>query len=229
MPETVDCRSIGDPGTELKGPAPDRFQPMTTTIEPEQLRWFRAWVEQAAGEPGPAGSATCYAPEEFGRVVVVRHPGTEVVAGLPGRVPFRGDPGEEGEPAPAQKRVLERLLLDVTGAGAPATLASYDPLPGQPGPLPAEAVRVGDPDHIDYLLLGGELAELTYTPWERRWAEEQQVTVLWPNDRQWWLHSDPDSSFTVVGCDDSLADRLLDEPVLRAVTWPGRERGSPHG
>ncbi len=199
----------------------DSVRDMTTAVDPDQLDWFRGWTARASAA-GPREVITLYVPEQFGRVVVVRHPGTVVVEVGPGHVPFRGHPGEEGEPAPFQKWPLERLLVEVSGASAPATLASYDPRPDQPGRLQAEATRVPDPNHIDYLLVGGMLAELTYTAWEARFDEEQPLTVLWPNDRRWWLHSDPDSSFTVVGCDDDVAERLLAEPVLLPVEWPGR-------
>jgi hypothetical protein len=196
---------------------------MTGPVDPDQLSWFRRWVERCdAGRL--RDRALRYAPQGFARVVVVLHPGTEVAEQTRNGTPFRGDSSTEGSPSPGQKRRLEDLLVETSGARAPATLASYDPVPhAEPDPLLAHATRVSDPDHIDYLLVGGELAELTYTPWEERWPYEQPVTVLWPEDRRWWLHSDPDSSFTVLGCDDALAERLLAEPVLRAVEWPGRE------
>jgi hypothetical protein len=203
------------------------FRAMTTTVDPEQLRWFRSWVELCDAEPPPTDNAVHYLPPGFARVLVVRHPGTEVVAENRDGTPFRGDPSTEGHPSAEQKRRLEQLLMATSGEGAAATLAGYDPVPDDPEPLLAEATRVRT--HIDYLLVGGVLAELTYTPWEARWPYERPVSVLWPNDRRWWLHSDPDSSFTVVGCDDELAERLLAEPVLRAVEWPGRERGDVHG
>lgn len=208
--------------------APDMFRAMTTTVDPVQLRWFRDWVEQCDAEPPSTEPAVQYVPQGFARVVVVLHPGTKVAeVSERDRAPFRGDPSSEGHPSAEQKRRLEQLLRQDSGERAAATLASYDPIPEDPEPLLAEAARVRA--HIDYVLVGGLLTELTYTPWEARWPYERPLTVLWPGDRRWLLHSDPDSSFTVVGCDDSLADRLLDEPVLRAVTWPGRERGSPHG
>ncbi len=55
-----------------------------------------------------------------------------------------------------------------------------------------------------------------YTAWEARWDCEQPVTMLWPADRSWCLSSDPDLSYTVIGCDHTLAGRILAEPVLRA-------------
>lgn len=55
-----------------------------------------------------------------------------------------------------------------------------------------------------------------YTAWEAGWDYEQPVTMLWPADRTWCLSSDPDLSCTVIGCDHTLAARILAEPVLRA-------------
>ncbi|GAA2636102.1 hypothetical protein SMC26_39155 [Actinomadura fulvescens] len=208
---------------------------MIERIAPDQLAWFAAWVaasaEQADGPPLPAA---------YERTIAVLHPGAEpATSGL--TAPFHGPSSAEGHPSDTQKTVLDRILLTTTGPGAPACLASYDADPGSgtellitstgPGPAspPDNAVSADSPGdsslddlaerasgHIAYLLVAGPLQDLVYTAWEARWDYEQPVTMLWPADRTWCLSSDPDLSYTVVGCDETLAARLLAEPILRA-------------
>ncbi|WP_067812706.1 hypothetical protein [Actinomadura kijaniata] len=208
---------------------------MLERIAPDQLSWFAAWVaasaEQADGPPLPAA---------YDHTIAVLHPGAEpATSDL--TAPFLGPSSTEGHPSDGQKTVLERILLTTTGPDTPACLASYDADPGSgtdliitstgPGPAspPDDAVSPGSPGepplddlaervsgHIAYFLVAGSLQELLYTAWEARWDYEQPVTVLWPADRTWCLSSDPDLSYTVLGCDHALAARLLAEPVLRA-------------
>ncbi|MBF6196296.1 hypothetical protein U3653_31415 [Nocardia sp. CDC186] len=208
---------------------------MLERIAPHQLAWFAAWVadsaEQADGPPLPA---------TYDHTIAVLHCDAEpATSGV--TAPSQGSSGTEGHPSDRQKAVLDRILLTTTGPGAPACLASYDADPG-PGPAllitatsadsvpPSDdavsAHALGDPPlgeiaervngHIAYLLVAAPLQDLVYTAWEARWDYEQPVTMLWPADRTWCLSSDPDLSYTVIGCDHTLAARILAEPVLRA-------------
>lgn len=102
---------------------------------------------------------------------------------------------------------------------APATLASYDPVPDRPFDPPMDrAVRVGG--HVDYLLVAGQLGSLTPSAWVRSVGEDPSVTALWPDDRAWCLYGDPDLDVTVLGGTAQLCARALAVAGLGAVPWP---------
>ena len=163
------------------------------------------------------GAGTAYLPPGFQRSIVIMHPHT---AHRPDRgadaVPFGGRSSEEGSPSPAQQAVVRSLLLAASGLAAPATAALYDGTPGVPWPPPLDEVGHRLVSHIEYAVVAGDLQELLASDWAAVSGCEWP-TWLWPDDRAWFLHSDPDSAFTVIGCGNALAEQILGEPPLRAV------------
>lgn len=179
---------------------------MLDRIDPAQRDWFAAWVARDDG----------WLPAAYPRRLTLLHPGAEPVVD-DADVPARGPSSVEGQPAPEQKAALDKILLSTTGADAAACLASYDATPDLAPAPPLDVVSERVSGYVDYLLVAAPLGELVFKPWEMRWPYEQPVTMLWPADRSWCLSADPDSPFTVVGCDDHLAASLLAESILRAV------------
>lgn len=178
---------------------------MLDRIDPAQRDWFAAWVARDDG----------WLPAAYPRRLTLLHPGAEPVDDAD--VPARGPSSVEGQPAPEQKAALDKILLSTTGPDTAACLASYDATPDLAPAPPLDVVSERVSGYVDYLLVAAPLGELVFKPWEMRWPYEQPVTMLWPADRSWCLSADPDSPFTVVGCDDHLAASLLAESVLRAV------------
>jgi hypothetical protein len=178
-----------------------------------QLAWIEAWLRHERG----AGD---YLPSRFARRVALLHPGTAIARSGRAGVPFRGNRATEGMPSRGQKAALERHLLDASGPDAPACLGSYDATPDLPaeGPWAEVALRVaGD---VEHLLVAGPLQALVFSAWEAEHPEFEPVSLLWPEDRRWFVTVDPDSSFTVVGCSEELARDLVADPEVRATDWP---------
>ncbi|MBT9254043.1 hypothetical protein KMZ32_15815 [Phycicoccus sp. MAQZ13P-2] len=97
---------------------------------------------------------------------------------------------------------------------------------------PPEPLLVGN--MRDYALFAGQREAVTEwpgmdTPWR------QSANYVWPADRSWCVATEIDRDFTLVACDDAVADALRADPDLETydvaetddLTWAGDRVNGP--
>jgi hypothetical protein len=186
---------------------------MFTRISQANETWFRAMAQDYDRD----------IPQGFPRVVVILHPGTYVVDDPV--LPFRAPNANDVPLSEEQTEAFEQVLLKVLGPKEQCCVAFYA------GYLRPEGIaRIDTPEmtwvsgRLAYLLLQGELNECLFSAVETHWDPFLflEVSYLWATDRSWVIALTPDTAHTVIGCDDALAEALLQEPQLKALDWTGR-------
>lgn len=141
----------------------------------------------------------------------------------PDSAPKHGEPAIAADgPSDVQIEALDRLIMDSGEAGTPCTIALYagDIDAHRTAELIAQGLTPVA-GRLPYLLYAAPLAEGLFAATTERWGDTLPQCFLWPEDRSWFVASAPDLPYTVVGCGDAFAERLLAEPALEALEWRG--------
>lgn len=188
-----------------------RVENKVIPVKSAQREWFERWLLADEG----------YLPAKFPQSVVLLHPGTVETGNS--EKPFAGPPAVDEELSLEQALVLDRVLLSVLNPGTQCTSARYGGFVDKNhGADLIDSGYVRSVGHLIYYLSAGILAECSFST-----AKDENCfdglfpqSFLWPDDHSWFVSSMPDLDFTVIGCDEALAERLVAEPVLSTRHWP---------
>lgn len=203
---------------------------MITRARSDESSWFRTWRSQIDVAPvdTTTHSIPSQVPGNYPRLVAVLHPGCHRTGDS--LRPFHRDDADHPRLTDAQARTLERILLDHSGPDTPCTFAVYA------GYLDREdrGHRQGfdEPDatwvegDLWFALFSADAGDALFSATARRWEHVHLVELshIWPRIRSWFLASEPDLAYTVIGCHTDLAQKLLAHPELNAHPWPQTEQ-----
>lgn len=183
---------------------------MLTRIDPENEKFFRSIIEISVEENASM----------FPRMIVILHPGTEVKNddGFPFRAPNCDDRRMSGP----QCMELEYALRTVFGPQTPCSLAVYAGFLRDPQFREGlEPAGTNIEENLRYVVFNAELNDCSFYSMQDRWGDflSTELSYLWARDRSWLVTSSPDTAVTIVGCDNDLAQALLDAPELGAFEW----------
>lgn len=184
---------------------------MFEPVERDELSWLKAWLLK---------SNSHYLPHGHIRQLVILHPGASVDHTNP-YVPVVGPYAADGTPAHHQIKTIANILVDTFGSDTTSYAALYDGTPDIPWATDVGRVAAVVESNVTYAVIRGRLAELLSYDWPAEAIGIEWVSMLWPANHTWFLTSDPDSAFTVVGCDNVLAEKFLTSPSLSALEIPG--------
>ena len=185
-----------------------------TRIDDENFAWFNNW----AGRDEDSTGLTLL-PRRYPREVALLHPGTGPADDH--FLPFKAPDATDAPLSDEQVAALEEILLTSFPGNLACCLALYggyidlDDLDGPQGfPHPHARWVIA---RLPYALFGAPLDETLFSSVEDRWGvwPHVELSFLWAADRSWFIASAPDLAFTVIGCEDQLAERLLATPALR--------------
>lgn len=174
-----------------------------------EREFFAAWVARDEG----------FLPQEFPRVVAILHPGTVEVPG--GEVPYLAPNSDDENIDDAQGAVLEQIIASSAPPETVCNVAFYGGFmnPGEEvGLIDAGLERVSG--RLKYFLGATTLAQAGILMLRESFDLLLEPSYIWPDSRDWFVASAPDLAFTVVGCNEALAQRLLDAPGLDSRLWP---------
>ncbi|CAN7431490.1 hypothetical protein LJR045_002791 [Microbacterium sp. LjRoot45] len=198
---------------------------MIGEISRTELTWFEQWIEQERLTP----------PVEAARRVVILHPGARWA---PGRVrlglpPYENGP-DDARASEEQRLLLEQCLHDTLGPRARCSIALYAGFLSESDDGRSdgfdEPSGTWHRGRLNYVLFSGELHECAYAGVDRRWGSGRtflpgapfpivELSYLWTDDRSVFVASPPDTGATIVHGPDTLLDRLISLPELRAQEW----------
>jgi|GEM_PF-6033563 len=197
---------------------------MLSKVSPAQRDWFAHWHETKWD-----GGSPMFLPQKYPREIAVLHPGAVPISDPALIVPFKiPDNSDDYLQNPwEQAEVLDLILLDTFDPETSCTLGVYG---GYLNPGTDRGVSMGfiEPDatwvfsNVGYVLFAAPLKEALSSAVQDRWREVGFVFLshIWPDDHSWFLVVNPDFDFTVIGCDDELAEKLLAQPELNAREMP---------
>jgi len=130
-----------------------------------------------------------------------------------------------GTVPPVEEEMLRELTLRARAERAaaidPRLAAAIKQHGGRSGP---DVLHL---PHRQYALLRGELDELTDPDWGFTagigWRDGDRSPgpqLIWPDDRAWFVGTDLDANFTLVGCTRQVADAVLACPELETLEVP---------
>lgn len=172
-------------------------------IDRQQCEWLTAWIRTGKG----------FLPSDYPRTIALLHPGTTETNDP--EMPFRGSDAADENLSEEQAAILDQVLL---GAFGPETQCNFGRYGGyldashQKELLEMGLTRVAD--RLIYYFGADKLSGCLFVQAAEDAFGFLAQSFLWADDRSWFISSEPDLAFTVIGCDDNLADRLLAEAKL---------------
>lgn len=190
-------------------------------MDPVNRSWFTSWLRRSELSSGDA-----FLPRRYPREIALLHPGTRPIPG--GNPPFQASNANDAPLSQVQTQSLENLLLEMfppTFTCCFALYGGYTDIDNPSGPR-----GFGHPsahlvnERLPYFLLAGSLRDALFSSVEENWPGPPtlELSYLWPTDRSWFLASEPDLAFSVIGCDAYFGERLLATHILSAHEMPPR-------
>ena len=203
---------------------------MITRAHSEDTSWFRTLRSQIEGSlvDTTAHSTPPPVPGTYPRLIAVLHPGCHPTGDL--LRPFHRDDADDPRLTDAQAHTLERILLDHSGPDTPCTFAVYAGYLDREDRGHHQGFEEPDATWVEgdlwFALFSADAENALFNASARRWEHVQLVELshVWPRDRSWFLASEPDLAYTVIGCDTGLARKLLAHTELNARPWPEYEQ-----
>lgn len=172
-------------------------------VDSRQTEWFSNWTLADEG----------FLPSSYSRSIVLLHPGT-METNDPS-MPFSGPDAADADMSDAQAKVLDQVLVETLDPETPCTFGRYGGyLDNSHRSELAERGLVRISNRLTYYLGSGPLSACSFTDAAKDAGGFLTQSFLWADDQSWFVSSEPDLAFTVVGCDDKLANRLLGESLL---------------
>lgn len=173
------------------------------TVDSWQTQWFSEWIGVDEG----------FLPSPYPRSIALLHPGT-LETDNPS-LPFAGPNAADANLSSEQAEALDRALLDTFGPEIPCTFGRYGGYLDDSHRSELEEIGLTCvKGRLVYYLGAGQLSTCSFVDAELDASGFFTQSFLWADDQSWFVSSEPDLAFTIVGCDDKLANRLLKETVL---------------
>lgn len=170
---------------------------------------FAAWVASDEG----------FLPHTFPYAVAILHPGTIEIPGS--EVPYLAPNSNDDDLDDEQGAVLDQIIVGSAPPETVCNVAFYGGFmnPGEEvGLIDAGLERVSG--RLKYFLGATTLAQAGILTLREKFDLLLEPSYIWPDSRDWFVASAPDLAFTVVGCNEALAQRLLGAPELDSRLWP---------
>lgn len=184
----------------------DPFEIFRTEFSPAlagEEEFFAAWLVRDRD----------FLPRKFPRAVAILHPGTVEVPD--GEIPFLAPNPHDDDLDDDQAGALDGILLEFSDPTERCTVALYGGFMDErqsEGLIGAGLSRLEG--RLVYFLGSAKLSQSLVLPLRETIDLILPVSCIWPETRDWFVASLPDLAFTVVGCSNQIADRLLEEPLL---------------
>ncbi|MBC9944765.1 hypothetical protein ICL81_09615 [Leucobacter sp. cx-328] len=175
-----------------------------------EREFFAAWIARDEG----------FLPQEFPYAVAILHPGTVEVPG--GDIPYLAPNPHDDDLDDEQAAVLDQIIGSSAPEESTCNVAFYGGFmeeEEEAGLIDAGLDRVSG--RLKYLLGATLLAKAGVLVLRESLDLLLEPSYIWPDSREWFVASAPDLAFTVVGCQQELAQRLLDAPGLDSRLWQG--------
>ena len=177
-----------------------------------EQHFFGAWLARDDG----------FLPQQFPFAVATLHPGTVEVPG--GDIPYLAPNSNDDDIDDEQAAVLDQIIAISVPSGTICNVAFYGGFMSaeeESGLLEAGLDRVSG--RLKYFLGATTVAHAGILSFRESFDLLLEPSHIWPDSRDWFVASEPDLAFTVVGCQQELAQRLLDAPGLdsRLLHGPG--------
>lgn len=173
-----------------------------------EQHFFGAWLARDEG----------FLPQSFPYVVAILHPGTVEVSG--GDIPYLAPNPNDDDLDNEQAAVLDQIIASTVHPGAICNVAFYGGFMNaqeEAGLMDAGLDRVSG--RLKYFLGATTVAHAGILSFRERFKLLLEPSHIWPDNRDWFVASEPDLAFTVVGCQQELAQRMLDAPGLDSRLW----------
>ena len=179
-------------------------------VQASERHFFGAWLARDEG----------FLPRPFPYAVAILHPGTVEVFG--GDIPYLAPNSDDDDIDDDQAATLHQIIAASVPSETICNVAFYG------GFMCAEEeVRLMEAGldrvsgRLKYFLGATTVAHAGILSFRDRFNLLLEPSHIWPDGRDWFVASEPDLAFTVVGCQQELAQRLLNAPGLDSRLWQG--------